>query len=89
MKTYKEFREEKKFDYDDIKIAICIQEFYDTHSKDIEDEQDFQDYEDIITLVEEIKNNWLIDNSNSVLSQEEYAYIQNYAHKYLKEKYLD
>ena len=78
------------YDFDDMKIAICIEEFYNENKENIwNNAEDFDTYDNIIRLAQEIKNNWLIDDSMSNLSEEEHAYIQSYAHKYLEEKYLD
>lgn len=90
MKTYKEFREEKKFDYDDMKIAIATEEFYNSNKENLyNNEEDFETYENIIDLVKEIKNEWNTQKYNTTLTREQYAYIQSFAYDYLINKYLD
>ena len=70
---------DKLYDYDDMKLAICVKGFYDTHWTDIP-----MDFEDLINLAIEIKHAWL----NADLSEEEFAYIQSFATRYLNEKFL-
>lgn len=79
----------KKYDYDDMKIAICIGKFYNENqcNRNLTETEDFDTFEDIITLAVEIKNNWQIDYDNGALTQNEIGYIQEYAFRYLKEKY--
>ena len=78
----------KKYDYDDMKIAICIKDFYNYFEEKLKEYyEEFLDFEDLITLAVEIKNNWQIDYDNGALTQNEIGYIQEYAFRYLKEKY--
>lgn len=79
---------DKKYDYDDMKIAICIKDFYNYFEEKLKEYyEEFLDFEDLITLAVEIKNNWQIDYDNGALTQNEIGYIQEYAFRYLKEKY--
>lgn len=80
---------EKTFDYEDMKIAFVVQEFYDNHKEELKDYVEFTTFENCISLVGEIRDNWKIDASMTNLSDEEYAYIQVYAGRYLIEKYLE
>lgn len=79
----------RKYDYDDMKIAICVGEFCNDNqcNRNLTATEDFDTFENIIALVVEIKNNWQIDYDNGALTQNEIGYIQEYAFKYLKEKY--
>ena len=76
----------KTFDYDDMKIAICIADFSHINEKF---EKKFADFENIILEVVEIHNNWFIDNDLGNLSFDEVGNIQSYATRYLAEKYLE
>ena len=79
---------DRKYDYDDMKIAICIKDFYNYFEEKLKEYyEEFLDFEDLITLAVEIKNNWQIDFDNGALTQNEIGYIQEYAFRYLKEKY--
>lgn len=79
---------DKKYDYDDMKIAIFIKDFYNYfEEKLVEHYEEFLGFEDIIMLAVEIKNNWQIDYNNGALAQNEIDYIQEYAFRYLNEKY--
>lgn len=92
MKTIQEYKEktitdntdldlyERKYDYDDMKIVICIEEFLSTHK---ELWQELECFEDIIALAIKIKKSWLAELENETLSYEHYAYIQSYAQEYL------
>lgn len=71
------------YNYDDIKIAVCIQDWIDNHSsKAMSNDITF---EDVAGLVIEIKEHWLKDLNDDNLTEEESAYIQAYAYRYLKE----
>lgn len=90
METYENFRERKRFDYDDMKIAIATEEFYNTNKENLyNNEEDFDTYENIIDLVKEIKNEWNTQKDNNTLTREQHAYIQMFAYNYLTNKYLD
>lgn len=71
---------DNQYDYDDIKIAVCITEYLNKINYEC-------DFEYIAFLVVEIKDNWCADKLDGCLSKTEYAYIQEYAYRYLKEKF--
>lgn len=78
------------FDYDDMKIAIATEEFYNSNKENLyNNEEDFDTYDNIIDLVKEIKNEWNTQKDNNTLTREQYAYIQSFAYDYLTNKYLD
>lgn len=68
------------YEYDDLKIAVCISEHFNARQIPF-------DYEDIAELTITIRKSWERDRRNKVLSKEDYAYIQSYAIKYLCEHY--
>lgn len=76
---------ERVFDYDDMKIAMLVQEFY-AEYKSIMIDKEYENYEDLVNLCIEIRSAW--EDSNE-LSEEEKAYIQCYAIRYLTEKFLE
>lgn len=82
LTEYKEVYE-YKYDYDDIKIAICVQDFIDHNS----DKFFPLTYEEIAKVVIDIKNKWKEYQKKGLLSEEEYTYIQKFAYNYLKENY--
>ena len=79
----------RKYDYDDMKIAVCIGEFCNDNqcNRNLTATEDFDTIEDIIELAVEIKESWQREYDNHTLSQSEIGYIQEYAFRYLKEKY--
>ena len=74
---------DKSYDYGDMKIAMCVADFFNTFHKD-----DIYDYEDLVRIAIEIRNAWENEERED-LSEEEYAYVQSYAIRYLKENYLN
>lgn len=87
----KEFAKRKviekcKYDYEDMKLAIVVQDFFSTHPQCKSAIP--QDYEDIIYLTQDIKDNWLHEKGQRTLTEEEYAYIQTYAYRFLEETQL-
>ena len=92
----------KKYDYEDMKVAMCIQDYFRNVPAEIRETYDFSvfecggDYEDYIWLATQIKKSWqkesrkyLKHNANNVdnISGEEVGYIQAYAYRYLTEHY--
>lgn len=72
----------RRYDYDDMKIAICIADFCKISPQLAEEMEDF---EDIISLAVDIKDKWQADTA---LTKDEYAHIQVYANRYLIENYV-
>lgn len=66
-----------KYDYDDLKIAVCIAENFKDWNFNV-------DYEDIAGLTAQIKCEWEAHHMWGCLTQEEYAYIQKFANNYLQ-----
>ena len=80
-------RREKEFDiydnlyeYDDLKIAICVADYLASEGQDYT-------YEEIAQITMQIKHNWECDRRNGDLSREELAYIQSYAYRYMSEHF--
>jgi len=74
------------FDYDDMKIAMVVQEFYDEHENEM---NEYTDFEDLISLCVKIKREWKnISYEDTKYSGHEYAYSQCFAERYLYEKFL-
>jgi hypothetical protein len=84
----------KRYDYDDLKIAMVVQDYF----KDcpIEKLQKFDfmvDYEDYVYLVNTIKEQWQAEKGKyeneeeADIDGEEIGYIQVYAYRYLEERY--
>ena len=65
-----------KYDYDDLKIAVCIADTFKDWNLCV-------DYEAIAGLVAHIKCEWEADHIYGYLTKEEYAYIQKFATNYL------
>lgn len=76
---------EKTFDYEDMKIAITVSQFFDKHEAKMEY---YETFEDLIQLCMEIKTKWLEFLGKGFLLQEEYAYIQCFAENYLLAKFI-
>ena len=75
---------EKTFDYEDMKLAMVVQEFYNKHEDKM---NEYENYEDFINLCIEIRNAWNdLDMGDYV--EEEYAYIQYFAEMYLFDKFI-
>lgn len=77
----------RTYDYDDMKIALCIQDFLDNDKPDMQ--INFQDFEDIIELAIRIRKSYDKCNKEGTLTKEEQGYIQQFAYNYLKENYGD
>ena len=71
---------DKLYDYDDLKIAVSVSEY-------LNEQEEPYDYEDIANLTIKIRRNWECDRKNFELSKEEFAYIQSYAWRYMKEHF--
>lgn len=78
---------DKTYDYDDMKIALCIQDYLDKDNPDMQ--INFQDFEDIIELAIRIRKSYDKCNKEGTLTKEEQGYIQQFAYNYLKENYGD
>ena len=65
-----------KYDYDDLKIAVCIADTF-------KDWNFCTDYEAIARLTAVIKCEWETNHIYGYLTGEEYAYIQKFATNYL------
>lgn len=78
---------DRTYDYDDMKIALCIQDFLDNDNPDMQ--INFQDFEDIIELAIKIRKSYDKCNKERTLTKEEQGYIQQFAYNYLKENYGD
>lgn len=66
-----------KYDYDDLKIAVCIADKFRDWSFCV-------DYEDIAGLTAQIKCEWEMNHIYGCLTTEEYAYIQKFANRFLE-----
>lgn len=71
---------EKTYDYDDMTIAIVIQDYLSLHKSD-----KLRTYEELIQLAYTIKQEWAKEYFDKTLSEEEKTYIQSYAYRYLDE----
>ena len=71
----------KEYDYDDLKIAICVAEYLNNVCVSA-------DYEEIAKLTITIKNKWNELKTQGLLSKEEYAYIQRFAINYLHDNII-
>lgn len=78
---------DRAYDYDDMKIALCIQDFLDNDNPDMQ--INFQDFEDIIELAIRIRKSYDKCNKEGTLTKEEQGFIQQFAYNYLKENYGD
>lgn len=76
---------DRTYDYDDMKIALCIQDFLDNDNPDMQ--INFQDFEDIIELAIRIKKSYDKCNKEGTLTKDEQGYIQQFAYNYLKENF--
>ena len=75
---------DKKFDYEDMKVAMVVSDFYNDHEEEM---TGYELFEDIIELCIEIRKAW-DDLEKQNCSVEEYGYIQFFAERYLIEKFL-
>ena len=67
-----------KYDYEDLKIAICVTDY-------INEWKIVTSYEEIVALVIKIKNEWKEEHKQGTLTEEEFAYIQKFARRYIEE----
>ena len=66
-----------KYDYDDLKIAVCIADTF-------KDWNFCTDYEAIAGLTSVIKCEWEANHIYGYLTGEEYAYVQKFAERFLE-----
>lgn len=71
----------RKYDYDDLKIAVVIADRFNCFNVSV-------DYETIANLTVTIRECWETAQKCGFLTEQEYAYIQHYANNYL-DKYED
>lgn len=80
----------KTFDYEDMKIAMVVNQFFSDHEDELGTSSApyyYEDYEDLVTLCMEIRKAWdELDMNNC--GREEYAYVQYFAEHYLQNKFL-
>lgn len=74
----------KDFDYEDMKVAIVVSEFYTQHQEEM---AQYELFEDMISLCQEIREKWE-KADEFTYGEEAYAYIQCFADYYLTEKFL-
>jgi hypothetical protein len=70
------------YTYEHLKVACVVQDYINNYIQGID-----VVYEDIAKITLEIYDAWLEEEQNETLSSEEYAYIQAYAYRYLKEDF--
>ena len=70
------------YTYEHLKVACVIQDYIINHRHEFRDDIV---YEDIAKMTLEIYDEWLIEEKNGTLRDEEYAYIQAYTYRYLEE----
>lgn len=75
---------DKTFDYDDMKIAMEVQSFYNAYENEM---KDYETYEDLIDLCIAIREDWN-KLSPSASADEDYGYSQCYAEHWLANKFL-
>lgn len=68
----------KNYDYEDIKVAICVAEFLDNIPLSF-------DFEIVVKIAIHIRDEWERREQEGLLTEEEYAYIQRFAINYLNE----
>lgn len=71
----------KEYDYEDLKIAICVVEYLNNVCLSA-------DYEDIVRITITIKDKWKELEAQGLLTEEEYAYIQRFAINYLHDNII-
>lgn len=76
---------DKKFDYEDMKVAMVVSDFYNDHEEEM---SGYELFEDIIELCVEIRKAWNNLEKYKDCNIEEYAFIQFFAERYLIEKFL-
>ena len=70
------------YNYEHLKVACAVQDYLITHRRELM--EDF-DYEDIAKMTIKIYNAHKKESFEGTLEEEEYAYIQAYAYRYLEE----
>lgn len=80
----------KNYDYEDMKLAIFVENFYNHKQYEIDKDDlcDFCGYENTIKLALEIRDAWQQERNFGTLADNEYGYIQEFALRYLTQKYL-
>lgn len=68
----------KEYDYEDIKVAICVAEYLGRLNRAV-------DYEDVVRITIKIKEKWCELEAKGLLTSEQCAYIQKFAVDYLYE----
>lgn len=68
------------YTYEHLKVACVVQDYLINHRREIDIV-----YEDIAGMTLKIYEAWEEEEKNGTLSNEEYAYIQAYAYRYLEE----
>lgn len=66
----------KDYDYEDVKVAICVAEF-------VSERTLYFDFETVIKIAIRIREEWEKQQETGLLTEEEYAYIQAFAVNYL------
>ena len=79
--------QKKLYDEDDMRLAIEIEHFYQTHYDILKEHEDFYSYDDMIALCEEIKKAYLENYDYLPFTQQ--GYIVEYADRYLYYKYKE
>ena len=82
---------EKHFDYEDMKIAMVVNQFFSDHEDALGSSSApyyYEDYEDLVELCVEIRNEWNKLGIEQWCDREEYAYVQHFAEHYLNNKFL-
>ena len=69
---------EEKYDYDDLKIAVCI-------ADNLSEWKVVTSYEEIAGLTIKIRNMWKENQEKGLLTEEEFAYIQKFANRFIRE----
>lgn len=89
-KTKKEELYAREYNYEEMKLAVFVESFWNLKRDEIEqkDLQDFEDYESIVALAVEIYDNWKNERDFGTLADNEYGYTQEYALRYMTDKYL-
>lgn len=70
------------YTYEHLKVACVVQDYIINHRHEFKEDIV---YEDIAKMTLEIYDEWLREEKNRTLSEEEFAYIQAYAYRYLEE----
>lgn len=70
------------YTYEHLKVACVVQDYIINHRHEFRDDIV---YEDIAGMTLKIYEAWEEEEKNRTLSEEEYAYIQAFAYRYLEE----